>query len=138
MKRKILFGMSIVIALIVFVIGYFVFNSIFPRAEGIEYPAYENLVYVSVSCNNRDEIQINREDFEKFILNIHSAKPTRRQSVNDYPGINPFYTIEMKTTEKTYRYFLYEEGAFYIEIPYQGVYYSTAEFYGMVSQLFMQ
>lgn len=137
MKKRI----AIICALLVFVLAvtgvYYVFNSIFPESEPINCPTVENIVSVTVSDNNNEEVEISNELLEKLVSGIANAKPTRKQSVNDYPTANPHYEIEIRTNERLYCYFVYEEGSvYYIELPYEGVWRTDAEFYGMVLQLF--
>ena len=102
--------------------AWYVFDEIFPKAKPIRMPEAEDIVSVSVAVNTDDEFEIADVDLEELLQNLRSAKPTREQSMNDYPD-KAFYRIEMQTADIVYRYFVYERGEqVYIEMPYEGIY----------------
>lgn len=136
MKKRIAIVCFVLVAVLAAAGGYSVFNSIFPQAEHINCPIPENIISVTISDNNNEEVQISNELFGELVSGITNAEPTRKQSVNDCPTVNPHYEIEIKTEDRLYCYFIYEEGSVYIEMPYEGVWRSDAEFYGTVTQLF--
>lgn len=136
MKRKRTAGVLAVALAAVLIGGYFALGRFFPISDPVECPLVEAVISIDVSCNNGDGTRFVTKETEEFIQYIGNAQPTRRQSVNDYPDAGYFYAIEVKTAQRTYRYYLYEEGDFYIEMPYQGVYRSTEDFYNLVSKLF--
>ena len=75
--------------------------------------------------NNRTEIDMNENDYELLYKYICESIPTRKDSVNEFPYIEPFYTVSIDTNEIiTYEYgHIYENnGTVYLEIPYIGIY----------------
>ncbi len=135
MKKRIAISCIVFVLVIAVAGGYSAFNRVFPKAEQIEYPDIDSVISVTVSRNSEEQIEISTEKFETLVSGISSAKPTRRQSVNDYPTANPFYKIELKTKDRVYCYFVYEEGAVCIEMPYVGIYYSDIGFYNSLEIL---
>lgn len=138
MKRKV-FG---IIALILFIVvvagGWYMFNEIFPMAKPIRTPQIKEINSISVAVNNDEEFEIEGVDLEELLEHMQTAKPTREQSVNDYPPIGyGFYRIEVSTPEMEYRYFVYERGEqVYIEMPYEGVYIADSWIFDFVIKYF--
>lgn len=125
MKKKLLIAVGVLAVAIIIIGGYAVFNSVFPKANPINIPAKENILSVSLTGNDEDTVAVNNTDFEELLQNISNAQPTRKKSVNDYPTVKSYFVIKIVTSSKEYRYFLYEENSrVYIEIPYEGIYWS--------------
>ena len=62
-------------------------------------------------------------DFGYILHSIRNAQPTRNWSMNDYPTAEHYYTIEINTSARLERYFVYTENSqVYLESPYEGVY----------------
>ena len=120
-------GIAIILILITITcVGYCILDKFFPMAKPIKTPTLENIVSISITCNKEETVELLSTEFEKLVSNIKTAKPTRRMSVNDYPGIQKYYKIEIRTAEKEYSYFIYEEdNQVYIELPYDSIYTST-------------
>ena len=71
-----------------------------------------------------------------ILQNIRNAEPTRKMSVNDYPVVDPYYSIEIETLERSYQYFVYSENSkVYIEIPYEGIYEANQRLLDLVADL---
>lgn len=88
-------------------------------------PAAEAVTAASVSLSGDAEIPMDNDSLEELLPLLCQAKPTRRPTVNDTPSVTPWYRISLLTSEREYRYFIYEEdGKVYIELPYDGVYRS--------------
>lgn len=122
MKKKTVVVLSLLA--VTAVVGiYLVFNSVFPKAEPIRYPAHEEISSVSVVSNDGAEFTLDEADIHAMLMNISSARPTRKLSVNDNPTSRPYYRMDIRTQERVYRYFVYQEGnQVYIEMPYEGIY----------------
>jgi hypothetical protein len=130
MKKK-LFIVVIVLALIIGV--YYLFNSLFPKAEQIDCPAVENVISASLSDSDGLKTEINEEDIKQLITDISKVQSTRKVSVNDSPAIRPYYKIVIITEEREYYYFIYEEyNQIYLEIPYEGIYKSDRKIMDLV------
>ena len=121
-KKKIAIIVVLIICIGLLFGTWYVFNEVFPKAKPIRTPEGEDILAVSVAVNTDDEFEIEDVDPEELLQNLRSAKPTREQSLNDYPD-KAFYRIEMQTADIVYRYFVYERGEqVYIEMPYEGIY----------------
>ena len=80
---------------------------------------------------------IETTDIDKILKNIIDAQPTREMSVNDYPATKAYYTIEIDTVARQYRYFLYAENSqVYVELPYEGIYKTNQQFLDFVVNYF--
>ena len=100
-----------------------VYNHYFPMAEPIVCPNDEEITSISLTQNTDPTAVIELSDIEYILHSIRTAQPTRNWSINDYPTAESYYTIEIITSERQYRYFVYTENAqVYLESPYEGVY----------------
>ena len=125
--KKLLFtiGVIVSVALFVFAIwgGFAVYDYFFPMAEAITYPTNEEVTLVSLSQNNGTSIQVDNAELVVLLEHIGNVAPTRKWSVQDYPTAKAYYTIELHTEKRLYRYFVYTEGSqVYVESPYKGIY----------------
>ena len=111
----------------------YLYNEIFPKAEPINLPQIESVVSVALSYNTSDAtLPISNENFENLLEYISTAKPTRRDASSDYPTEKSYYCIAVQTFEREYRYFIYKDGGYYIETPYEGVYETEAELFNSI------
>ena len=125
---------KIIIPIIVIVIlaglilgGYFVIDSLFPKADPINVPSTTSVVSMTVKKNeNRNDgdlREIANADVDSVLSKLSKAEPTRKMSVQDSPDAQTYYEITAKTSEKTHYFYVYfESGACYVEIPYEGIY----------------
>ena len=127
MKRK--YVIVIVILCIALFGGYFIFDSIFPKAGIISGPtqnrANKDKLIKSISLMRDDNsfAVVENQDIGIILQNIDSVIPTRKMSVNDYPTGEEYTKISCVCSDKTYTYYLYEKnGTTYLEVPYEGVY----------------
>lgn len=141
MKRK--YVIIIVILCLVLIGGYFVFDSIFPKAGVISGPTQNRankdklIKAISLMWDDNSFAMVENQDIGTVLQNINSAIPTRKMSVNDYPTVKDYYSIEIISSVRTYRYFIYEENSqVYIEVPYEGIYKSNQEFYDFIAGYF--
>ena len=117
--------------------GYAVLNSIFPKADPIKCPDTENVTAIILIQKEGSSVAVETADFGEILKNITNAQPTRTMSVNDYPTAKTYYTIEVDTAARQYRYFLYAENSqVYIEIPYEGIYKANQQFLDFVAEYF--
>lgn len=117
--------------------GYAVLNSIFPKADPIKCPDTESVTAIILIQKEGSSVAVETADFGEILKNITNAQPTRTMSVNDYPTAKTYYTIEVDTAARQYRYFLYAENSqVYIEIPYEGIYKANQQFLDFVAEYF--
>lgn len=115
--------------------GYAVFDSIFPKVAPIKCPDIQSVTSVTLVENNGVSVTVETTDFEEILTNITNGQPTRAMSVNDYPTAKSYYTVEVYTEARQYRYFLYVENSqVYIEIPYEGIYKTDHQFLDFVAE----
>ena len=133
MKKKLLI-VSMVILFGVFLIGGYAFiNRIFPKAAPINVPTADDIISISITENNGRTVVIEKTGYEEFFQKISTTYPTRIMSVNDYLAVETYYTIEIKTSVKEYRYFMYaDKSKVYIEIAYEGIYEADQQFLDFV------
>lgn len=141
MKKKSL--IVIVILCLSLIGGYFVFDSIFPKAGPISGPtqnrANKDRLIKSISLAKKDgsSVMVENEELGIVLQSIDNAKPTRKMSANDYPTVETYYIIEILSSVRVYNYFIYKENSqVYIEVPYEGIYASSREFYDFVEGYF--
>lgn len=133
-RKTIIIVASVFVAILI--CGYAAYDNIFPMASPIQCPSIENTVSVTVSSDDMQYDKSFETDFEKIIMHIADAKPTRKMSVNDYPTVRPYYQIELKTVDKTFRYFVYEENNnVYIEVPYEGIYIADSQIMYLIREV---
>ena len=139
-KTKWIASIVIVVCIGILAGGIYLFNDIFPKAKAINLADKENVVSVSLGCNGPDmTIPMGEKYWEEAMECISKAKPTRQQSLNDYPTARTYYGISIQTSDMQYRYFVYEDGGqVYIEIPYEGIYKTDPELLDLVSQYFQE
>lgn len=107
--------------------GYFVVDSLFPKADPISVPSASSVVSMTVTKNENRKDEEPREianaDIDDILSNLSEAEPTRKMSVQDSPDAQTYYEIAAKTSERTYYFYVYfESGDCYVEIPYEGIY----------------
>ena len=117
--------------------GYAILNNIFPKADPIKFPDTESITAITLIQKGGSSVAVETADFGEILKNITNAQPTRIMSVNDYPTAKTYYTIEVDTAARQYRYFLYAENSqVYIELPYEGIYKSNQQFLDFVAEYF--
>jgi len=117
--------------------GYAILNNIFPKADPIKFPDIESITAITLIQKDGSSVAVETADFGEILKNITNAQPTRTMSVNDYPTAKTYYTIEVDTAARQYRYFLYAENSqVYVELPYEGIYKANQQFLDFVLEYF--
>ena len=117
--------------------GYAILNNIFPKADPIKFPDTESITAITLIQKDGSSVAVETADFGEILKNITNAQPTRTMSVNDCPTAKTYYTIEIDTAARQYRYFLYaEKSQVYIELPYEGIYKSNQQFLDFIADYF--
>ena len=135
MKKKALI-IGLIVALCGLIVGGIaVFDNVFPMAEPIKCPGADEIMSVSVSLNDDEEVILSEELFFELLKEISEGEPTRRMSVNDYPTAEMYYKIVIEA-DRSYCYFVYDEnGQVYVELPYEGVYKSDNAIISLLSEM---
>ncbi len=146
-KRTIILTFLIVLLLFVgFIISAFsLYNHLFPVARPIRYPSIENIVSISLGLSGHNmsihnmTIPLSKTQYAPLLVCIQESVPTRIQAVNDTPTVWPFYGISIKTNQRSFTYYVYEEkGHVYIEMPYEGIYEADGAVLTLVQQYFQE
>ena len=117
--------------------GYAILNNIFPKADPIKFPDTESITAITLIQKDGSSVAVETADFGEILKNITNAQPTRTMSVNDYPTAKTYYTIEVDTAARQYRYFLYAENSqVHIELPYEGIYKANQQFLDFIEEYF--
>lgn len=99
-------------------------------AEPIILPSHEEITEIQIIDNEtaKEYSYSDKEWIEPFISIILEAEPTDRKTVQDVPNVENYFKIDILCEDKTTTLFCYEEdGSFYIEQPYHGIYKTETE-----------
>ena len=73
------------------------------------------------------------ESIQKILSEIATGKRTEKQSIQDYPSAEEYGTINIENNGGMTTMFYYEEnGKYYIECPYKGIYEIENNFEDMI------
>lgn len=93
------------------------------RNDSIVCPDESKVVSITVAKDEGEEKQVDEDDYLPLLSCIRNAVPTVKDSVNDRPYAESYYTLTVSTEDMQYRYFVYQKGSqYYIEMPYMGIY----------------
>lgn len=138
MKRSWMIAITVFL-LIVVTGGYMVFDQTFPKADSIHCPDIESIEKITLVKNDGSSIKVENTDFGELLHHIRNAQPTRRMSVNDAPYTKVYYIIQIDTSDRQYRYYVYRESSqVYIEMPYTGIYKTSDQFLDVVAENFIE
>ena len=117
--------------------GYCVMDHVFPKADPISCPDKERIVSVALSQKDDTSALLAVSEYEWILQGIREAEPTRIMSVNDYPAVKEYYVIDIVSTTRSYRYFIYmDDFQVYVELPYEGIYKANQQFYDRIAECF--
>ena len=127
MKKVIIPIIAVVILACLILGGCLIIDSLFPKATPINVPSASSVVSMAVKKNeNRKDdepCEIASADIDNILSQLSEAEPTRKMSVQDSPDAKTYYEISVKTDERTHYFYVYfDDGACYVEIPYEGIY----------------
>ena len=136
---KTLIILLVVLLCLMAVGGYFLLDNMFPEAPPFECPDNGEILSISVKQPNGTEIDTNFAAFDGILQLLRSAEPTRQWSIQDYPSASSYYTIEIHTAARQYRYYVYTEGiSMYIEHPYNGIYKTNQQIMDLIGSYFSE
>ena len=136
-KNSVILVLVIILAAALAILAFAILNSMFPEAAPVSYPNADSITSLSLIRNDGFAVSIDAADFDEFLHNISSSQPTRIWSVQDYPTVQTYYTIEISTPDRVYSYFIYTENSqVYLELPYEGVYKTDQHFLDSIEEYF--
>lgn len=105
------------------------------KADPITLPEASTVTSIDVTVG---EDIINHADktwISEAISNISEAEPSSKESVQDVPMVENYIKIYFRFETGTSTLFAYEdEGKYYVEQPYQGIYEIDSQLYEMLQQ----
>ena len=116
-------ALSIILSLFLLVtLGLYLADHVL-RNDPIVCPDETKVVSITVAEGEGEAKQVPEDDFLPILTCIRNAVPTIKDSVNDRPYEDEYYTLDVSTEWEQYRYYVYQKGSqYYIEMPYIGVY----------------
>ena len=93
-------------------------------------PKAENVDSICIDFTNSiQKIYDDSESIQKILSEIATGKRTEKQSIQDYPSAEEYGTINIENNGGMTTMFYYEEnGKYYIECPYKGIYEIEKQF----------
>lgn len=110
------------------------------KAEPIALPEIEEISSISIDQINGTQVSFEDSDnIQKILSTISNGKATRKPSIQDVPVAEKQGTINIKNSDRITTIFYYEEdGKYYIEQPYQGIYEIEDDFENLLSETLKQ
>lgn len=103
------------------------------KAQPIVLPSKDEIHSVELTQGTETTSISEEEWISRFLDAVLKAQPTRKVSVQDQPQVKGYVKIDLKGETSVSTIFFYEEqGAYYLEQPYQGIYRSDAALYEML------
>ena len=126
-KEKWLIPVVVVVSAVLLVFAVMgasaVYDYFFPMAAPLVCPNEEDISSISLTYSSDPATVIEVADFAYILQSMRDTQSTRNWTVNDYPTAEHYYTIEINTSARLERYFVYTENSqAYLESPYEGVY----------------
>lgn len=116
------------------VVGLLIFTACGLWTEAPEPYIPQGIIGVTKSNMEYSEMIVDETQIDEVLSIITNAKPTKRQSNNDTPYVETFYTVRLICEEDGAVFYLYEDTSFfglfsawYLEQPYHGVYEISQE-----------
>lgn len=106
------------------------------KADPITLPEASEITSIEVTVG---ENIINHEErtwISEVISNISGAKPSSKESIQDVPAVENYIKIDFRFETGTSTVFAYEnQGKYYVEQPYQGIYEIDSQLYEALQQV---
>lgn len=137
MKKKLFIVATAALSVFIVICGYLFVDSLFPKAEPLSISDDDTVISLSVTSGEKCTDEVKEANYEKILQAVISAKPTRRQSVNDSPTAEAYLTADIVTSSREYRCYIYTEGSdIYVEIPYEGIYKAEKQAIDLLRNIF--
>lgn len=119
MKKAFIIVLS---AFLLITVGLYITDHVL-RNDPIVCPDETKVVSITVAEGEGEAKQVPEDDFLPILSCIRNSVPTTKDSVNDRPYEDEYYTLTVSTEWEQYRYYVYQKGSqYYIEKPYEGIY----------------
>ena len=105
------------------------------KADPIMLPQTDDITSIDITV---EENVVNHTDkvwISELIADISSSEPTNKECVQDIPQVESYIKIDFQFETGTSTLFAYEDnGRYYIEQPYQGIYEIDSQLYGRLQK----
>ena len=120
--------------LIVMIVCCFVYGcASVPKAPELNFPENAH----AVVCNMDQQVRnsLNEDQSTELIKMLEGMIPTNKQSIHDRPVQKLDYYIELSHEREEVLYFYSENGKYYAELPYTGIYECHEDFYKSLNEI---
>ncbi len=105
------------------------------EAAPIVLPDTADIIAVDVTAGEDTVRHSNKAWINKMISNFSNARLTAKESVQDVPQAENYIKLDIYTEPGSSTLFAYEEnGKFFIEQPYQGIYETDSKTYSQLQE----
>jgi len=104
-----------------------------PKAPELNFPENAH----AVVCNMDQQVRnsLNEDQSTELIKMLEGMIPTNKQSIHDRPVQKLDYYIELSHEREEVLYFYSENGKYYAELPYTGIYECHEDFYKSLNEI---
>lgn len=105
------------------------------KADPIVLPDRDNIANISVVIDGETICHEDSAWIDSVLSGIAGAEPTSKKSVQDVPQVEDYIKLDIQLFGGVSTVFAYEEdGMYYIEQPYQGIYELDADTYTLITE----
>ena len=105
------------------------------KAEPMTLPETGEIVSVDVTAGDQTVQHTDEAWISEMVTALSGAEPTGRESVQDIPQAEELVRLDLQLGSGASTLFAYQEdGHFYVEQPYQGIYQITGEQYAWLGE----
>lgn len=106
------------------------------KADPIVLPDRDNIANISVVIDGEIIYHEDSSWIDSVMSGIADAEPTSKESVQDVPQVDDYIKLDIQLFGGVSTVFAYEEdGKYYIEQPYQGIYKLDSDTYSRIIEL---
>lgn len=106
------------------------------KADPIVLPDRDNIANISVVIDGEIIYHEDSSWIDSVMSGIADAEPTSKESVQDVPQVDDYIKLDIQLFGGVSTVFAYEEdGKYYIEQPYQGIYKLDSDAYSRIIEL---
>ena len=106
------------------------------KADPIVLPDRDNIANISVVIDGEIIYHEDSSWIDSVMSGIADAEPTSKESVHDVPQVDDYIKLDIQLYGGVSTVFAYEEdGKYYIEQPYQGIYELDSDTYSRIIEL---
>ena len=100
------------------------------KADPIMLPQTDDITSIDITVEENTVNHTDKVWISELIADISSSEPTNKESVQDIPQVESYIKIDFQFETGTSTLFAYENnGIYYIEQPYQGIYEIDSQLY---------